>query len=244
MKTRFILSCIALLFCFAAGQIGHAQKSGQSYVFIMKSGSELIGKVIDVRQDTIMEIQLEDGRQKTVPSSEVARIEPIPNLHGSMGTGIGIPYGIIGINAEYEFVNHFSVGAGLGYAITGSSSTASDIFLGYSIGVRAYALPPRYIFRPRVGLFYGTNGLLQVTTTYIGSYYSSSSSSTVHTGFNASAGLSFRFTRGGRIGVDLDVLYQLSSTINDKIDELKKAGYTLSDEPSKVGVSLGFRYFF
>ena len=67
---------------------------------------------------------------------------------GSFGFGIGIPYGVIGANAELNTGNYLAVSAGIGHTIVAG--------VGYSAGLRGYFRPPDAGFRPRASLFYGT----------------------------------------------------------------------------------------
>ena len=81
-------------------------------------------------------------------------MEPADNRRemNSVGAGLGIPYGILGLNADLHAVDNVTVSAGIG----------STIFahVGYEAGLRYSLLSPDHLFRPRVSCFYGTNSVV------------------------------------------------------------------------------------
>jgi hypothetical protein len=69
------------------------------------------------------------------------------------GAGLGIPYGILGVGAEVG-MPYISVLGGVGTAINGT---------GWSVGARAYVLPPGNYWRPHATLVYGTTATYDIT---------------------------------------------------------------------------------
>jgi hypothetical protein len=76
-----------------------------------------------------------------------------------LGTGIGIPYGGLGGNAELG-IEYASVVAGLGYPILG---------LGWSVGGKVYAASADKTWRPHATVVYGTTVLYELKDANSGS---------------------------------------------------------------------------
>jgi len=69
-----------------------------------------------------------------------------------LGAGIGVPYGVMGGNAEFGF-GYISVMGGYGYALYAS---------GWSVGGRVYAMPADKVWRPHLTVVYGTTVMYQL----------------------------------------------------------------------------------
>jgi|GEM_PF-2516760 len=94
-------------------------------------------------------------RPEPVPSRINRRSETIKTHLLSGGFGIGIPYGVIGLNAELNpfsllgenIMENVTFSVGLGYAVYG---------IGWSGGVRVYPLGQKKKLQPRVGFYLGS----------------------------------------------------------------------------------------
>lgn len=140
----------------------------------------------------------------------------------SIGFGIGIPYGVIGLNGDINVVPNFNLTAGIGYAL---------VDIGYSFGVKYFFADVNKWFRPRILAVYGTNSVLQVTN--------ASGYDKVYTGLSVGLGAQYMLSRTS--GVDLDIMFIATSGLN--VGDLKKQGIS-ADEPAKVKLSVGYRYAF
>jgi hypothetical protein len=145
-----------------------------------------------------------------------------------IGLGIGIPYGMFGVNAEYYLIDNLSISAGLGTTLLAG--------VGYDVGVQYYFGNKRNGWIPRISAHYGTNGVLQTKTV---SYEEGES----FDGF--SAGIGLKNVRGNSSWV-IDLFYVVTSGIFDRIDELEAQGYeeVSTYGPENIGVGVGYSYRF
>ncbi len=138
-----------------------------------------------------------------------------------IGIGAGIPYGGFGVNLEFspllpgtvggKIRNYLSILAGSGLGPAGSS---------YSLGMRIYPLGKEKVYRPRLGLHFGTVGFVK----WGGGNYSSLE------GLAFSAGTLYRI--GPRLAVDADLV--LLATL--------LYGWRLQHLDSPVKASFGLRW--
>lgn len=168
--------------------------------------------------------------------------------NGSVGVGMGIFYGFFGINAEYSPIkkkwwNGITIVAGIG-------QTTIEKFA-YNGGIRYYILDRDYFIRPRVTVTYGVNATTNYDITILGdgdsvTYFKDKNT---HHGVNVGAGAQLLFGDEKQHGLDFDVVIIAYSTINKRIDDLKKrselAEYVSNnDKPFPVKISLGYRFCF
>lgn len=74
--------------------------------------------------------------------------EPINN---SFGIGIGVPYGIIGENIDFNLVSNINGSFGLGTTYFAGAS--------YNVGLKLFFKDALQVYRPRVFMFYGINSV-------------------------------------------------------------------------------------
>ncbi|MCZ7609304.1 MAG: hypothetical protein M5U17_03995 [Ignavibacterium sp.] len=74
--------------------------------------------------------------------------EPINN---SFGIGVGVPYGIIEGNIDFNIVSNINGSFGLGTTYFAGAS--------YNIGLKLFFTNALKVFRPRVFIFYGINSV-------------------------------------------------------------------------------------
>jgi hypothetical protein len=113
----------------------------------------------------------------------------------NVGTGVGIPYGVIGVNIEMNPLlpgaigkalhDYFSVSIGAGFTNAGGS---------YSIGFRFYPLGKNKAYRLRLGVYQGT------VAVYMGSNYAVNME-----GFALSGGLLYKLSK--HLAFDCDFVY-------------------------------------
>ena len=134
------------------------------------------------------------------------------------GVGLGVPYGIFGINLSFQINDLLEVNAGLG--------TAGEGYLGGGISGRIYPFPKLKKVRPRVSAFYGVVGDVKDRNDKI---------IDVLEGPAVGPGLIWKFFR--RHSIDLDFLYTHSEIV-ERINgnKLEKGNHIL--------ISLGYGYHF
>lgn len=156
---------------------------------------------------------------------------------GSVGVGLGVPYGAFGLNGEVAVHNNFSLSAGIGSTIFAG--------LGYAVGARAYFKPVGTAWRPRISIHYGVNGLTARQES------NSSSNSLPYDGktFNGitiGIGYAAMFGQRRNSGFDFDVVY-LATTggLQDEIDKMNASNkYTQISNPGKIKIVIGYRFAF
>ncbi len=149
-----------------------------------------------------------------------------------MGFGIGIPYGIFGVNAEYYPINNLSLSAGLGSTLRAGA--------GYDIGIQYYFAKKGDNWSPRLSAHYGTNGILQTTLSVFGTTFKEDYESFE----GLSVGVGFKNMMGNS-GWTFDILYVVSSGLFDRIDELEAQGFeTSSYGPERFWLGFGYTYSF
>lgn len=171
---------------------------------------------------------------------DVARAEgpappPLPGAapdapsRGSVGVGLGIPYGVLGINADVALMDHVSLSAGVG--------TTMFAGVGYSAGAKLFFLPPEKRWRPRIAAFYGTNSIVVVE--------GSVSIKEKFNGLTVGAGVQRTFGTRGKHGLDLDLMViATSGGMKDELERIEMQYGMTIEEPSPVKISIGYRYLF
>jgi len=143
----------------------------------------------------------------------------------SFGIGFGVPYGGLGLNADFAMGSNFyiSTGVGGGFGFTG--------------GIRYIFTSLEKTFRPRISLFYGNNSLAKVEYSYKDSEYEE------YKGVTILLGAQWMFGHKKRHGFDFDVSHNLSDDYNSN-DFIGKPGVIKVTEPGKTSLSFGYRYSF
>jgi hypothetical protein len=121
--------------------------------------------------------------------------------HFRLGAGAGVPYGKLGVNAQYRMNSYVSAGAGLGYFEHDGP--------GWSLGAMCYPWENMNTFNPRLTGYYGRIG----TVNY---------SSGRHEGYLGGAiGGGFEWLILKKLSLDFDVLYlakQLPARVKSRGD--------------------------
>jgi len=153
---------------------------------------------------------------------------------GSIGIGIGVPYGVLGINGEIAIHKHISLSAGLG------STTFAG--LGYALGARVYLKPAENKLRPRVSLHYGVNSILANLVSSGSSPFDGEKFS----GLTLGIGTLAMFGEKRKHGFDFEVVYLATRVgMQDEIDKMNASGnYEHIDTPGKIKIVAGYRFGF
>ena len=140
----------------------------------------------------------------------------------SIGVGLGIPYGVLGVNVDINVVPNLNLTAGIGTAIVG---------LGYNVGAKYFFSGVRESFRPRILAVYGTNSVLQVIN--------ASSFDKGYTGLSLGVGGQWMWGENRTSGMDFDIIFIATTGLN--VSDLKKQGIIV-EEPGKIKISIGYRH--
>jgi hypothetical protein len=139
----------------------------------------------------------------------------------NLGIGVGIPFGILGVNANWMLSDHVDGTIGLGV-------------YGPSVGARVYPLGGTDGFR--ASLVYGTHTAIETTECS----YTCESETEEFQGLNLGLGYG---TRGPHSGWDIDILLVLTDGgAEDRIDELKEQGYEGEDQFNPISFSFGYHW--
>lgn len=145
----------------------------------------------------------------------------------SWGVGFGIPYGVMGVNLNYNIIPYMDLSLGLG--ISPLSGFA------YNIGGKLYFASDEKRFRPKISCYYGTNTMVDDPLYY------ETDNSTNYNGITVGVGGLVYFDQANRHGLDIDLLYRVSTEAN--IDRLNVEGYDTSGI-EEFTISIGYRQKF
>ncbi|MEI6090838.1 MAG: hypothetical protein WCR42_10330 [bacterium] len=170
------------------------------------------GEIKKVFYQDILKRELEDQANKNIISEE----DSLTNANnyakeGSYGLGIGEPFGGLGANVEYMFAENFAATIGLGFSLSGIAMNG---------GGRVYFAPKKSNVRPMFDIYIGNNLLLSNYTSL---------------GFNIGAGFKAMFGKRKKHGLEIELIYILTST---------GLGSYEANKTSRAGLSVGYRIGF
>jgi len=159
-----------------------------------------------------------------VPSAHSQQIAK----NGSVGAGLGAAYGTLGLNVDVSLHDYFSLSGGIGTTVFAGA--------GYAIGARGYMRPRTKMWRPRISVHYGVNGLIAVEDEDAEKF----------AGLILGAGFNQMFGTRLKHGFDFEIVYMATDGgLRDKVDDMNDTGrYTHMDYPGKVKILLGYRIGF
>lgn len=163
----------------------------------------------------------------TAINAQIAKI-------GSIGIGIGVPYGVLGFNGEVAVHPNFSLSAGVGTTVFAG--------IGYAVGTRAYLFPAEKVWRPRFSLHYGVNSTIAVQK----SSGALPSDGKKFSGLTVGIGTLAMFGERRKNGFDFEVAY-LATTggLENEIDKMNASGkYEHINMPGKIKIIIGYRFGF
>lgn len=197
----------------------------------MKNGNKVKARVTAVTEQQIS-CNLNDGPYPaTYQKSDISRFEQVkyPSA-GSVGLGIGVPYGVIGVNGEIAVSKYLSLSGGFGSTVLAGS--------GYSVGGKVYFSSAESKWRPRISAHYGVNAVISVTgVTEISEKFE---------GVTLGLGVLHTLGKNRRSGFDFDVVYLATcGNFYSRWEEIKNTFSTVS-EPyiGRVRISIGYRIMF
>lgn len=123
-----------------------------------------------------------------------------------VGAGAGVPYGGIGVNAEYRINEYASVGAGLGYCKYEAP--------GWALGAMFYPLKNTNTFNPRLTGYFGRLGTVEW-------------SDGRHEGYLGGAlGGGFEWRMNKQLSLDFDVFY-LAKDLPSGVESNNEVGLSI-----------------
>ena len=234
MKKVFIISVMAiiLLLIFTS-----ALYSYEVSKVLLKNGTVVKGKVIEKKPDGSIVFETIDGFTLTIDSEDIYQIVSVqfPKT-GSVGIGLGVPYGILGFNIDFTVANNLNLSGGIGTTIFAG--------VGYSIGAKYFFRDVGHTWRPRVLIFYGINSMIY-TEIYTEDYSGEVDESWKYSGLTLGIGQQWTFGESKRHSFDLDLMYLATQgDFHDKKEKLEDEGYDITGGDAKIKISLGYRYCF
>jgi len=233
MRRVLIFSLAALVILIFTSALYSSEMSK----VLMKNGTVVKGEIIETKEDGSLVFKTTDGFTITIYAEDIHQVVKFqyPNT-GSVGVGIGIPYGVFGINGEYNIpeVDNLAISVGIGSTIFAGT--------GFNAGAKYYFRDIGNTWRPRAMIFYGTNSLIVIETD---SYYAEDDyEAWKYEGLTLGAGQQWTFGESKSHAMDLDVMYILTQgDFDDQKEALEYAGYDVGNA-GKIKISIGYRYCF
>ena len=226
-------ACSLFILFFLLLSNSYAQKVSRIY---LKNGNVIKGRIIETVPETSIKVKLVGGSIISYQLSDVSKIESIPFCNvGSIGIGLGINYGgILGINGEFNIGSNVSLTGGVGLLGQGEEPIGE----GYNLGLRYYLKDIGNTWRPRISACYGAIGSIEVWVIY------GEDIEEIHNGFVLSIGQQWMWGEKKRHGLDLDIMFIVTSSIYDRINEIKDELGLELESPGRIKLSLGYRFAF
>jgi len=234
MHPIFVLILILLFKNEGFGQLDKIRE-GAYYTFSLNNEISCLKGKVKKNQNGIVTIrQLNSKATIKIASSQIVSVlEIFFAKSGSVGLGLGIPYGMFGLNGEFNLIDYFSLSGGIGTTVFAG--------MGYCIGAKLYAIKAGEKFRPRFSVFYGINSMIIILDEFnnvdVGEAFS-----------GISMGLGFCqmiFGKRRNHGFDVDLIYFVTQNdFQNRKNELINLGYDLNEGESKFGLSIGYRFAF
>ncbi len=160
--------------------------------------------------------------------SSASKNENIHQKKFSVGAGLGVAYGAIGLNGEYALHDYLSLSAGFGTTIFAGMAGA--------IGGRVYAKPLGEKWRPRLSAHYGTNSIINVT--------GSVEIQEKYNGLTVGAGFLQMFGANQKTGFDFEIVYLATQgDFQERVEAIENR-YDVSLNTGRIKILLGYRIAF
>jgi len=145
----------------------------------------------------------------------------------TFGVGLGIPYGVVGVNVDFKIEDHVNLSAGIGSTVFAG--------VGYSLGMKYFITSPESTVRPRLSAFYGTNYV------FVKEYYGTDrdDEGETYNGLTIGVGLLFMMGESKSNGFDIDLMYIATTSFD--AEEKRSEGFVF-DESNDVKFSIGYRH--
>jgi hypothetical protein len=232
MKQLTFLLILVLILSTLNAQIPNIE-IGKLYMIYLKNGNKVKARVTSITERQIT-CNLNDGPYPaTYERSDIIRVESVHyTTSGSIGAGIGVAYGVIGINGEITLFKYLALSAGFGTTIYAGGA--------YSVGGRAYFAPAGAKWRPRISAHYGTNAIISVT--------GGQEIAEKFEGMTLGIGILGMLGENRRSGFDFEVVYLVSrGNFDERWNQIQNSGVQLSNSEFATGrikILIGYRIAF
>jgi hypothetical protein len=199
-----------------------------------KSGKIILAEIIS-KDSTGFRFYTDDISEEIyMKKEEVSRIgRGMPNYPhkseaGSVGLGLGLDYGGIGVNLQACLGNSFALSAGVGNSFAG---------LGYNVGIKVKKNAEKATngLLPYATLLYGINSIIYVQN--MGSY------NKMFAGVTPGLGLDIRLSKRSLSCLSIGLIFPIRKPqVQQYIDELKSKGVVFGKQLQNVAISVGFRF--
>lgn len=195
------------------------------YNVLLNNGNVIRGKIKAVETGKSISVETQDGSLFNYPWTEIESIElQAFGNRGAVGIGLGIPYGILGINGELFLLPRISLSAGLGTTVFAG--------LGYNAGLKVYLRKmEEKRWQPNLSAYYGINGMI-IDESFSNDFNQK------YSGLSLGIGQVWQLGAQKRSGIDLNLMVLATSGVY----EATKAMYL--DKPFPLRLSIGYRYAF
>ena len=229
MKLNLKLFSLLLILLISAGSL--FAKTTQKV--LLKNGTVLKGQIIEKKDDGSIIITTNDGFTVTVDAGDIYKIEEMKYAStGSAGVGIGVPYGVIGMGADYHLLNGVHLSVGFGTTVFAGSA--------FEIGGKYFFREAGHTWRPRVMAFYGVNSMILIEDSWSGD-----TEGEKYSGLTLGVGQQWTFGDDKRHALDLDLMYLLTrGDFDDDMEAWEDAGYDITGGEARIKLSFGYRYCF
>lgn len=194
--------------------------------FWLRNGKIIKGRINNISGDTVEIIDLYDKQnyynKKYFVSASIPGV-----MSPSLGLGLGIPYGYMGINIDYPVFRSVYLTAGLGSVFKENSYM-------WNIGTNIYMINER--FRPRISAYYGINTALKIVNSSTDKSYKQ------FTGVSLGGGFDARIFY--RHGFDFNIFYIYSRSFDEAIKQAQQSMIKIEKQSSPVVFSIGYRFFY
>lgn len=214
----------------APGASGHqafgpiVANTNQTYMIHLNNGNIIRGKIMAVETGQHILVEMRDGSRFHYPWEEIDNIEMLAfGRRGAIGLGLGIPYGILGINGELAILPRLSLSAGIG--------TTIFVGLGYNAGLKVYLREPEKRWQPNLSAYYGINGMI-INEGYYNEFNQK------YPGLTLGIGQMWQLGVQRRSGFDFSLMVLVTSGVYEA------AKLLYMETPFPVRLSFGYRYAF
>lgn len=146
----------------------------------------------------------------------------------SIGVGLGIPYGIFGINAELYLTNRILLTGGIG------SIPEVDV-TGFNLGLKLILSGVKDAYRTRLSVLYGTN------SNVVSIKYANETVDEIGKGLKVGIGFQYLLGRKKTFGIDVDSFYIVTSKFNENSNSMINPE---EDDIGRIAFSFGLRFLF
>lgn len=203
----------------------------KSYIIILSNGTQTSGNILNVDYEKGVTIQFSKNSTYTYKVDQVTSVREFSSSNICAGLGIGIPYGIFGLFAEFRPVSHLGISGGFGTTIFSG--------IGWNVGSKFYFMEPGFTVRPFISGYFGTNGIVSIRDQYFNSIVSER-----YTGLSLGGGVNVCFDEMRKHEFLIELLYIINPEFFDRAEVLQQ-DYDFPEFglfPVKIAIGYAYRF--